>query len=108
MRYNVGDPSSTNTELQTKKVGTMKYTTFIGLDVHKDSISVAAADGKRNGEVRYLGTIPNNYEASSRLYLLFVCWAANWTPSLMEPSENGSITSSVYLTGSSSQSYITY
>ena len=67
MRYNVGVPSSTNTELQTKEVGTMKYTTFVGLDVHKDTISIAAADEKRNAEVRYLGTIPNNYEALNKL-----------------------------------------
>jgi hypothetical protein len=32
---------------------------FIGLDVHKATISVAVADGKRGGEVRSWGVIPN-------------------------------------------------
>jgi hypothetical protein len=33
--------------------------TFIGLDVHKQSISVAVADGDLRGEARFLGNIPN-------------------------------------------------
>jgi transposase len=34
-------------------------THYIGLDVHKASISVAIAEDGRNGEVRFLGGIPN-------------------------------------------------
>ena len=34
-------------------------THYIGLDVHKASISVAIAEDGRNGEVRFLGAIPN-------------------------------------------------
>ncbi len=37
----------------------MEHTTFIGLDVHKASISVAVAQGARGGEVRHLGSVPN-------------------------------------------------
>ncbi len=37
----------------------MEHTTFIGLDVHKASISVAVAQCLRGGEVRHLGSVPN-------------------------------------------------
>ena len=40
----------------------MKYTTFVGLDVHKDSISVAVVHAGSN-EAEFLGTIPNHPDA---------------------------------------------
>ena len=37
----------------------MQGSRFIGLDVHKATISVAVARGERGGEVRHLGTVPH-------------------------------------------------
>jgi len=37
----------------------MQDNTFIGLDVHKATISVAVARGERGGEVRHWGTVPH-------------------------------------------------
>ena len=43
-----------------------EVTTFIGLDVHKATVSVGTADAGRTGEVRFLGEIPNRPAAIAR------------------------------------------
>lgn len=42
-------------------------TSYLGLDVHKESISVAIAEGGRGGEVRLLGEISNDMHALEKL-----------------------------------------
>ena len=42
-------------------------TTFIGLDVHKATVAVGIAENGRDGEVRFLGEIPNRPAAVARL-----------------------------------------
>lgn len=37
----------------------MQDSTFIGLDVHKATVSVAVAQGERGSEVRHWGTVPH-------------------------------------------------
>ncbi len=40
---------------------------FVGMDVHKDTIAVAVADGARGGEVRFWGSVPNETTSINRL-----------------------------------------
>ena len=43
--------------------------TFIGLDVHKASNSVAVAEDGRDGEVRFIGEIANDVAALGRVVI---------------------------------------
>jgi hypothetical protein len=45
----------------------MDHSTFVGLDVHKRSTSVALAEAGRGGEVRFHGEIATTPEALRRL-----------------------------------------
>ncbi|WP_247333399.1 hypothetical protein [Bradyrhizobium sp. 147] len=45
----------------------MNNSIFVGLDVHKATISVAAAEAMRGGEVRNLGIIPNRVDQIAKL-----------------------------------------
>lgn len=45
----------------------MKSITYVGLDVHKATISVAVAEGRRGGEVRHVGVFPNRQDHIAQL-----------------------------------------
>jgi transposase len=45
----------------------MQTRSFIGLDVHKATISISIAEDGRNGPVRFLGVIPNTAEEVAKL-----------------------------------------
>ena len=45
----------------------MDHTRFVGLDIHKERISVAVAESGRSGAVEYLGEISNDAVAIDKL-----------------------------------------
>ena len=50
----------------------MKTIKYIGLDVHKNSISIATADQGRNAEVRYYGKIGNDMDQLMKVFRKFI------------------------------------
>jgi transposase len=55
------------TEPQPRRQVMKKHITFVGLDVHKNSINIALADGNRNGDVRYYGAIGGTLDDLDRV-----------------------------------------
>ena len=45
----------------------MNSITYVGLNVHKATISVAVAEGRRGGEVRHIGVFPNHPDHIAKL-----------------------------------------
>ena len=45
----------------------MEHTRFVGLDIHKERISIAVAESGRSGRVEYLGEISNDPVAIGKL-----------------------------------------
>lgn len=46
----------------------MKSSIFVGLDVHKKTVSIAIAEGQRGGEVRHLGTFENRVDVLRKVF----------------------------------------
>lgn len=57
----------TGAEPQAWGTGQMNSITYVGLDVHKATIAVAVAEGRRGGEVRHLGVFPNRPDHIAKL-----------------------------------------
>jgi hypothetical protein len=57
----------TGTEPHAWQTGLMDTTTYVGLDVHKATISVAVAESGRNSEVRQIGVVENRVEVVLKL-----------------------------------------
>lgn len=45
----------------------MEHIRFVGLDIHKERISIAVAESGRGGSVEYLGEIANDPDAINKL-----------------------------------------
>ena len=55
------------TEPHAWETGQMNSITYVGLDVHKATVSVAVAENGRGGEIRQLGVFENRPEVLSKL-----------------------------------------
>ena len=55
------------TEPHAWETGQMNSITYVGLDVHKATVSVAVAESGRGGEIRQLGVFENRPEVLSKL-----------------------------------------
>ena len=42
------------------------FDAYVGLDVNKDTISIAIAEAERDGDVRFIGTIPHETTTINR------------------------------------------
>jgi hypothetical protein len=47
--------------------GMKQIRSFVGMDVHKTTISISVAEDGRSGPVRFLGVIPNTPEAVHKM-----------------------------------------